>query len=67
MTNLLHTLKFVPMSGLIQDQRLIAEIMSESQISKLERYFVFRVAVYALLWLLCPFPASDPVTDFTFR
>ena len=63
MTNLLDILNIVLKSGLIQEQRLITEIGTKSQISKLDRYVVFKVAVYALLWLVCPFPASDPVND----
>ena len=51
------------MSGLIQEQRLITEIGTIIKISKLDRDVVFKVAVYALLWLVCPVPASDPVND----
>ena len=62
MANLRHTLNIV-LSGMIQEQRLIAEIGSKSQISKLDRYVVFKVAVYALFWLVCLVPVSDPVND----
>ena len=64
MTNLLDILNIVLKSGLIQEQRLITEIGTIIKISKLDRDAVFKVAVYALLWLVCPVPASDPVKDF---
>ena len=63
MTSLLHTLNTVSLSGLVQEQGLIVKIGTKRQISKLDGYVVFKVTVCAVLWLVGPFPASDPVND----
>lgn len=54
MINLLYAVNIVLLSGLIQEQRLRAETVAKSKISKSKRFAVFEVAVYALWWFVCP-------------
>lgn len=63
MAKLIYTLKIVLLSGLIEEQLPRAQIATKSQISKLERFAIFTVAVYVPWWLVCPVPASAPLND----
>lgn len=63
MAKLLYSIKIVVLSGQIKELFPKAEILTNSQISKLERFVVFTVCVYVQWWIVCPVPASAPVND----
>jgi hypothetical protein len=65
MTKLLYVLNIVILSGQIKEVSCFpkAEIVNNSQISKLELFAGFTVSVYVQRWIVCPVPASAPVND----
>ena len=56
-------MKIVILSGQIKEKFPKAEIVTKSQMSKLERFTVFTVCMYVQWWIVCPVPASAPLND----
>ena len=63
MGKLLYTLKIVLLSKNIADLFPNAQIGTNTQFKKLERFCVFAVSVYVEWWIVCPLAASAPVND----